>query len=206
MIPKKIDSYYKFHSGFYNLTRWAFLFGRNSLKKSFPRLPEKSTILDLGCGTGKQLQALVDTYPRASIIGIDRSSEMLNKIPTKTVTRLKLRNEVYSKKSFPPRIFDLILASYSITMVDDIEETLCDIQYHLKDDGILLVVDFDSSPFQWFRTWMKKNHVKMEPSVFTLLKKIFPNSKIIAKKGYFGLYTYSFFIVDNDHQNLISFT
>ncbi|MEQ9308881.1 MAG: class I SAM-dependent methyltransferase [Balneolaceae bacterium] len=201
MIPSNIKSYYKLHSNFYDLTRWAFLFGRNSLPKYFPKLEKRARILDLGCGTGKQLVTLRSRYPEAELIGIDLSEEMLAKARSKLDKSIQLKNEIYSGKSFKKNSFDLVVASYSLTMFTDIEVTIQAIKTHLKPSGILLVVDFDSTPFSWFRKWMKKNHVSIELNLFGLLKKEFLGSKLIAKQAYFGLYSYLAFIAKNKKTN-----
>lgn len=201
MIPSNIKSYYKLHSSFYDLTRWAFLFGRNSLPNYFPKLEKRARILDLGCGTGKQLVALRSRYPEAEIIGIDLSEEMLAKARSKLDKTIQLKNEIYSGKSFEKNSFDLVVASYSLTMFTDIELTIQAIKTHLKPSGILLVVDFDSTPFSWFRKWMKKNHVSFEPNLFGLMKKHFLVETEVTRKGYFGFYSYLAFIAKNKKTN-----
>lgn len=191
------ENYYRLHSKFYDLTRWAFLFGRGSLRRLYPDLPENPVILDIGCGTGKQLELLLKFYPDAKITGIDRSREML------TIAKEKLGNSVdliyspYIKEAFEENAFDLILGSYSFTMLENIPEKLDCIKYHLKDGGNLLAVDFDSSPFQWFLEWMAVNHVDMKIRLFELLTNIFPDHQIYTRKAYFGLYTFTFFKATN---------
>lgn len=197
MIPSDIDSYYRLHSKFYDATRWAFLFGRNSFGKHFPELPEHARILDLGCGTGKHLAQLLAYYPDANIIGIDLSKEMLRFVNRVIVDSVEIRNQHYTLDIFHEDEFDLILCSYSLTMMEDIEHVLEVIQKHLNKNGKLLVVDFDSTPFSWFSKWMKKNHVSFEPDLFELLDESFDVEHKITKKGWFGLYSYSVFLGEN---------
>ncbi|GAB5409204.1 MAG: class I SAM-dependent methyltransferase [Balneolaceae bacterium] len=202
MIPKDIEHYYKLHSKFYDLTRWAFLFGRNSLPKSFPALEKNSQILDLGCGTGKHLEQLAKKYPDSSILGLDRSKDMLRLSNRAIGNSVDIIHDTYSEDSFEKNSFDLILCSYSLTMFNNIEKTIRTIKYHLKTNGVLLVVDFDSTPFGWFSKWMKKNHVSFEPNLFMLLKKEFPESETKFMRAYFGLYSYSL-LVYSDRELLI---
>ena len=191
------EEYYRVHSKFYDATRWAFLFGRNSLKDFFPELPEKSRILDIGCGTGKQLLLLRESYPDAEIIGMDRSEAMLRIADQKTGSDFVLRNESYNSKSFSENTFDLIVGSYSLTMVDELQKTLDAILMHLKPGGYIAAVDFDTSPFNWFMDWMKINHVEMKENLFDNLAMYFPENSFKSRKAYFGLYTYSFFLGKN---------
>lgn len=193
MILSNIERYYKTHSKFYDLTRWAFLFGRNSVKHQFPDLPEGSIILDLGCGTGNQISALIKKYPGSTILGIDMSTEMLNKAQKKYGSSIQLRNEYYNQNSFSNSELDLVVCSYSLTMFDGKAEILNTIKKHLKDSGYLVVVDFDSSPFEWFMNWMGLNHVDMKFEIFSKLKSLFPYHHYKGKNAYLGLYSYSTF-------------
>jgi len=53
-----LEKYYKTHSKIYDVTRWSFLFGRNALIKAIARYCRPEWILEIGCGTGKNLAAL----------------------------------------------------------------------------------------------------------------------------------------------------
>jgi S-adenosylmethionine-diacylgycerolhomoserine-N-methlytransferase len=194
MIPKDLQSYYRLHSRIYDITRWSFLFGRNSIAGVLPELPPSSNILDLGCGTGKHLNTLLNEYPEATITGIDQSHEMLNVARKTTSQRVNIRNEKYSLDSFEDESLDLILASYSLSMMDDLEMVLKTAKTHLKTNCFFLVVDFDETPFSWFDNWMKKNHVHFDHHLFQKLQKEFIAERLTTRKGYLGLYTYSTFI------------
>ena len=194
MIPKDINSYYRLHSKFYDVTRWVFLFGRNSLSDFLPQLPNNAQILDLGCGTGKHLKELRNRYPDAEIIGLDVSIDMLNRINEPSIT---LKNETYTNESFEPQFFDLIICSYTLSMMPDIDKKLDFIMNHLKKKGRLLVVDFDSTPFKWFSKWMEKNHVHFDSELFKKLDNRFDIEFTEVNKGYFGLYTYTTYFGKN---------
>ncbi|MBO6524066.1 MAG: class I SAM-dependent methyltransferase [Balneolaceae bacterium] len=206
MIPTDIKSYYRLHSKFYDATRWVFLFGRDALKKYFPELPDNPKILDVGCGTGKHLVQLQKKYPNADITGIDLSGDMLSFVNHKNVASIKLKNELYSENSFKDNEFDLILCSYSLTMVDDLKSTFEDIQKHLKPNGLVLVVDFDSTLFTLFSKWMKKNHVSFEPNLFKLLDEAFEVEIKSTRKAYFGLYSYSIFLGKTKEMSFLKIT
>lgn len=202
MILSNIERYYKTHSKFYDLTRWGFLFGRKSVKRQFPDLPDGSVILDLGCGTGTQISALIKKYPGSTILGIDMSAEMLKKAKNKYGSSIQFRNEYYNQNSFSNAELDLVVCSYSLTMFDDKAEILNTIKKHLKDSGYLVVVDFDSSPFEWFKNWMRLNHVDMKFEIFSKLRHLFPHHHYKGKKAYLGLYSYSTFWAEKTRAKL----
>src|SRR5690606_4724903 len=74
-----LRGYYRWHAKFYDITRWAFLFGRRGLIETVAgEIESPSRILEVGCGTGKNLAALAGAFPRARITGLDLSADMLD--------------------------------------------------------------------------------------------------------------------------------
>jgi tRNA (cmo5U34)-methyltransferase len=51
-----------------------------------PETDEELYILDLGCGTGVELEAILSRAPNAAITGIDVSAQMLHKLRGPTPT------------------------------------------------------------------------------------------------------------------------
>tara|TARA_R110002096_G_scaffold153285_11_gene317018 strand:- start:3824 stop:4417 length:594 start_codon:yes stop_codon:yes gene_type:complete len=192
-----ISTYYKVQSHIYDLTRWSFLFGRSKLFSRLPDLPQNASILDLGCGTGYQLSSLRKRYPKANIIGLDASSDMLKKAHQKLNDNVTLLHQQYQKSSFPENSFDLVVCSYSLTMMGDIDEILSHVSYHLKPKGSFAVIDFDYSRFDWFTRWMKVNFVEMSGRVFSTAKHQFPSHTLESYSAYTGLWIYSLFFATN---------
>lgn len=194
---EKLEKYYRFHSGIYDWTRWSFLFGREELLNGLPELPPDPRILEIGCGTGKNITHLEYLFADGRIHGIDLSREMIQKAQKKigNEDHITLIHGAYGEESFNFEPFDLILLSYSLTMLDDrIEQVLQRICSDLRPDGYIAVVDFHSSPFRWFRDWMKANHVDLSGYLPTLLNKFFTPSRQEKHKAYFGLWSYFLFI------------
>jgi SAM-dependent methyltransferase len=54
-----------------------------SLADALPRKPSSPEILDLGIGTGLELDAVFERFPRASVTGIDVSAGMMNRLARK---------------------------------------------------------------------------------------------------------------------------
>jgi len=194
MIPGTIDKYYKLHARFYDATRWGFLFGRNGLVDCLPDLPDGSNILDLGCGTGFQLQNLRLRYPKNSLSGIDQSRAMLAIANKKLGSEISLVEGTFPSSSLNSADFDLVTASYSLTMVHDLGEVLDGVVDILKPGAFMAVVDFDQPGNNLFDTWMKKNHVHFDYHLFDQLKNRFSTAKFETRTAYFGLYTYSLFL------------
>ncbi len=194
MISTSISDYYKWHAPIYDFTRWSFLFGRSSLMHHFPVLPENASILDLGCGTGAITEALCFSYPENKIIGLDASSYMLERAQSKNLQNVQWIHQSYQSNSFDTEKFNLITASYSLTMMNDIEQVLESIKLHLKPNGKLVVVDFNSTPYTWFSRWMKRNHVNFDVQLFNKLENGFEVTSIQTQSAFGGLFTYSTFV------------
>ena len=56
--------YYEWQSKIYDSTRWSFLFGRHKVIQVLPSLTHTDiNILEIGCGTGYNLNKLARKYP-----------------------------------------------------------------------------------------------------------------------------------------------
>lgn len=195
MILGNIDRYYRLHAPVYDLSRWSFLFGRNRIRNWLPVLPPNARILDLGCGTGKHLRDLSRSYPKSFITGLDRSESMLKQASKKSLrTNVRLRSTEYVMSSFESANLDLILASYSLSMMDRPESTIDIMYHHLRRSGYVLVVDFDESPFSAFKSWMHMNHVDLNAPLFDMLNIRFECVTTEQKHAYGGLYQYRLFL------------
>lgn len=192
-----VESYFRFHSKIYDLTRWSILFGRNSIFEYLPKISgDNINILDLGCGTGNSLLELADHYPKAHITGLDASKEMIAKAEPKVHGNHRIEIIRSSYQSFLPKSehFDLIFCSYSLSMFGSSNVFLTNIYDSLKEKGCIVVVDFDNTPLPFFEKWMNFNHVEISGNLFKDLHKLFQNKSIVTKKGYFGLWNYSLFV------------
>jgi S-adenosylmethionine-diacylgycerolhomoserine-N-methlytransferase len=193
----EVENYYRYHSRIYDATRWCFLFGRNEILDMIPELPSQPRILEVGCGTGKNIERLEYHFPDASIIGVDLSGEMLDVANKKLGNsgQIDLYNARYGTDNLDLDPADLILFSYSLTMFgDDTEHIFEQIIRDLKPTGYIAVVDFNTSPFQWFRNWMSANHVDLSGHLLPLLNKYFYPVETEISKAYKGLWSYFLFL------------
>ena len=192
-----IQRYYKFHSIIYDTTRWSFLFGRQRILSDLPDLRPRPRILEIGCGTGMNIQYLEYLFPDATIVGMDISHDMLDKARQKTgdSKQVKLIQCRYGHGETAQKPFDLILLSYSMTMIgESTDDILQQVHEDLSPNGYVGVVDFHSTPFRWFRRWMSKNHVEIDGTNLSLLRKYFSEEQVSVQRAYFGLWKYFIFL------------
>ena len=172
------------------------MFGRSAILNYLPELNKAEQVLDLGCGTGKHLLSLGRHYQDAQITGLDASDDMLNKAQSKIgpLSSVEIRKSELENFLPKPNFYDLIFCSYSLSMCGKNHLFLEDIYSSLKKNGILVVVDFDSTPFPFFERWMNFNHVQISGKLFEKLEKEYNVKLHRTKKVYFGLWKYSLFV------------
>ncbi|MEM6723222.1 MAG: class I SAM-dependent methyltransferase [Bacteroidota bacterium] len=194
-----MKAYYAFQAKIYDLTRWSFLFGRNGMVKELPLLRQgEYKMLEVGCGTGTNLKALADYFPKSSIKGLDVSEDMVKrarKKNTKYQHRVEVLEKPYTDDLFWNEKFDLILFSYSLTMINPQWKTLIQqATQDLKPGGHIAVVDFHDSRLNWFKEWMKQNHVRMDAHILPVLKGLFSSEVEKVRSAFSGMWQYFLFI------------
>lgn len=192
-----VEKYYRYHSFIYDVTRWSFLFGRNTILEMIPKLPANPRILEIGCGTAHNLVRLQDRFPDAQITGIDLSAHMLEVAESKVgqFDSIELHRARYGADMPDLEPFDLILCSYSLTMFDaEMRNIIPMLSDNLKTGGYIAVVDFHTSPFNWFCKWMNRNHVHLNTPLLPLLNKHYSPLSFRKKKAFGGLWSYFMFV------------
>ncbi len=195
-----LRGYYRWHAKFYDLTRWAFLFGRRGLIETVAgEIESPARVLEIGCGTGKNLVALAGAFPGAKISGLDLSADMLDRARAKIAPyadRIDLLHRAYdSPIAEEGEKFDLIVISYALSMINPgygAVIALC--RQDLRAGGVIAVVDFHETPWPWFRKWMAINHVRMEGQILAQLDSEFEAVGREIGRGYGGLWRYVTFV------------
>ena len=175
-----IERYYKFHSRIYDATRWSFLFGRTAILEPIAAVAKPTRILEIGCGTGKNLVTLAKHFPNAA--------EAFG-------GRVKLIHRSYDAPLNAEPAYDLILFSYALTMFNPGWETA--IECAAKDlvpGGHIAVVDFHDSMFPWFKRWMGVNHVRMDSHIQPKLEALFQPQTDKLCAAYGGVWKYLMFV------------
>ncbi len=193
-----LHNYYALHARIYDATRWTFLFGRERILHRIATVSQPTRILEVGCGTGRNLRSMQRIFPNAEITGVDLSIDMLEIAKRKT-SGVRLIQQAYNAPMVGS--FDLVLFSYALTMFNPgWEQAIQAAKANLTPDGLLAVVDFSHTRSATFRRWMGMNHVRMEghlwPETSTSLEPII-NERIPA---YAGIWHYGMFIGRNAAQ------
>lgn len=195
-----LRGYYRWHAKFYDMTRWAFLFGRRGLIATVAdQVKTPTRILEIGCGTGKNLVALADAFPGAKITGLDLSADMLDCARASIAPfadRIELLHRPYDGPvADEERKFDLIVISYALSMINPgFDEVIRLCRGDLREGGVIAVVDFHETRWTWFRKWMGVNHVRMEGQILAQLDAGFEAVVRQIGEGYGGLWRYVTFI------------
>lgn len=193
-----IERYYRFHTKIYDWTRWSFLFGHTTLIQELSANRTRTKILEVGCGTGKNLINLCHNFPEAEITGLDISEDML-KVARKKLdplaNKVTLIHKPYNQPLQPTRSFELVLFSYCLSMINPSWEHAIEFAYcDLAHGGLIAVVDFNDSPLTLLKRWMYLNHVRMDGHLLPKLKSSFHPRTLKIHHAYGGVWTYFIFL------------
>ncbi len=186
-----MDRVYRHQRHFYDATRKYYLLGRDPMIAGL-NPPERGSILEIGCGTGRNLVLAGEAYPKTSLYGIDISNEML------ATARKKIAAAGLGKRAhlayadaadFDPealfglRQFDRIFISYAVSMIPQWQAVMREAVSHLTPGGALHVVDFgDLRDLPGFSktalyTWLEWYHVTPRNDLFDVADVIAVESK-----------------------------
>lgn len=143
----------------------------------------KNKILDVGCGTGKNIEAFSEL---GQCYGIDSSSEAI-KFCKKRGIKTAILGSI-EKIPFPKKTFNITTALDVLEHVDD-EKSLKEIHRILKNQGIV-VITVPAFPQLWSR-WDEVLHHKRRYTKQTLEKVLQDNEFEVLKISYI----YSFLIL-----------
>lgn len=180
-----MDNMYRFQRYFYDLTRKYYLLGRDRLIDEM-LIEDGDNVLEIGCGTGRNLILLGKKRPEANLFGLDASSEMLRTAEekiAKTHREIELKTALADEFNFNTTFglekpFDLVFFSYSISMIPVWRESIENALHNLKPGGTLYIVDFyDQKDLpRWFQKllqgWLRKFHVQFWHDLLPYIKSL----------------------------------
>ncbi|MFN0217587.1 MAG: class I SAM-dependent methyltransferase [Hyphomicrobium sp.] len=149
---RAMDHIYRYQRYVYDATRRYYLFGRNELLAELAP-PVGGSVLEVGCGTARNLILAAERYPQSRYYGFDISAEML-KTARKSVEasgqsrRISLAvadaTNFDGATLFGVDAFDRIFISYSLSMIPAWEAIIAHAADQLAPGGALHIVDFGS--------------------------------------------------------------
>jgi S-adenosylmethionine-diacylgycerolhomoserine-N-methlytransferase len=145
-----MDAIYRSQRHIYDLTRKYYLLGRDALIAGLSP-PPGGTVLEIGCGTGRNLIAAAKRFPDARYHGIDISEAMLETARA-SLTRAGLADRITLAQGdatafdaaalFGVATFDRVFQSYTLSMIPDWRGALGEGAGKLAPGGRLDIVDF----------------------------------------------------------------
>jgi S-adenosylmethionine-diacylgycerolhomoserine-N-methlytransferase len=147
---RRMNRMYRRQRHIYDGTRRYYLLGRDLLISRLQPAAGAS-VLEIGCGTGRNLVHAAGRYPEARFFGIDVSTEMLTSAIS-AISRRGMTDRIRVAHGdgtrFDPQnlfgiaSFDHVMISYSLSMIPDWRRVLQAAASRLKPGGRLHIVDF----------------------------------------------------------------
>lgn len=168
-----MDRVYRHQRHIYDLSRKYYLLGRDGLIADLVP-PAGGAVLEIGCGTGRNLIAVGRAWPQARLYGVDISEAMLE-TAWKAVAKAGMADRVVLAQGdacgfdaaalFGRQTFERVFISYALSMIPNWESALRQAAECVSHGGKLDVVDFgqqEGLPAFWKRAlfgWLSKFHV-----------------------------------------------
>ena len=181
-----MDGVYRYQRHIYDLTRKYYLLGRDRLIADLA-VPDGGTVLEIGCGTGRNLIAVGKAWPRAALHGVDISEAMLN-TARGSVAKAGMAQRVTLAQGdacgfdaltlFGRATFDRVFISYALSMIPDWEAALRQAARCVALGGKLEIVDFGQQerlPRFWKRAlfgWLGAFHVSPRAGLHAAIEQL----------------------------------
>jgi len=179
-----MDGIYRHQRHVYDLTRYCYLLGRDRLIADLDP-PAGGSVLEVGCGTGRNLLAAATRYLDAHFFGFDISTEML-KTARRSIAATRMRDRIevaeasaltfIPEQVFGRKEFDRIVFSYALSMMSGWQAALAGSLTMLAAGGKILIVEFgqcESLP-RWFKRgqfrWLDLFHVTPRADLETIMR------------------------------------
>lgn len=149
----KMDAIYRYQRFIYDVTRRHYLLGRDSLIDDL-NPPRGASVLEVGCGTGRNLLQLLQRYPDLHAYGFDISALMLETAKA-SIDKSGHRHRVHLHQvdacgaeglpRFGQKPYDRIYFSYVLSMLPDWKRAIVNAMAALAPGGEIHIVDFGQS-------------------------------------------------------------
>ncbi|GGN47835.1 O-methyltransferase [Novosphingobium indicum] len=193
-----MDRVYRGQRHIYDATRKYYLFGRDRLIRELDCRPGMA-VLEVGCGTGRNLELIGRQWSGVRCHGLDISSEMLKnarkRLGTSGALALGDATDFDAPALFGREGFDRVVLSYALSMIPDWQAALERAAAALAPGGELHVVDFgDCSGMGFLRhgldAWLARFHVSPRRDLPRVAERLALTHGLRAKvvRGPFGYY------------------
>lgn len=194
-----MDSIYRGQRHIYDVTRKYYLFGRDRLIADL-KGPPGCAVLEIGCGTGRNLAHVARRWPGAALHGLDLSGEMLKSAGARLGERALLARgdaTAFSADSlFGRRDFDRVLLPYVLSMIPDWRAAATQAVAVLAPGGSLHIVDFGDlaglpAPLSSaLRAWLARFHVTPRRELAEFAASLAAQRRMACRmrRGPFGYY------------------
>ncbi|MGD1037225.1 MAG: methyltransferase domain-containing protein [Roseiarcus sp.] len=148
-----MDRMYRRQRHIYDATRKFYLIGRDAMIAELDARPGDG-VLEIGCGTGRNLVKLARRFPEARLFGLDVSNEMLTTARA-AIARARMEARIRlaqgdaasfdAAQLFGRPHFERVIISYALSMIPPWREALGRAVDALAPGGSLHIVDFGDS-------------------------------------------------------------
>lgn len=198
-----MDGVYRYQRHIYDLTRKYYLLGRDGLIADLD-VPKGGAVLEIGCGTGRNLIAVGKAWPRARLYGVDISEAMLATARV-SVAKAGMGDRTMLAQGdacgfdavtlFGREKFERVFISYALSMIPQWEMALAQAARCVAPGGRLEIVDFgqqEALPKLWKRAlfgWLGQFHVSPRRELSAAIERLaqdmggFPHSRTLYR-GY----------------------
>lgn len=181
-----MDAIYRYQRYVYDASRKYYLLGRDQLLDELAP-PAGGSVLEVACGTGRNLILAARRYPNARCYGFDISTAMLETAEA-SIARKGLSGrisvapgdatDISGERLFGIPAFDRVFISYSLSMIPDWRAALRQAFAAVKPGGRLHIVDFGQQEAlpRWFKSglhaWLAKFSVTPRAELEAELQKL----------------------------------
>jgi len=184
---EEMDKMYRWTRHVYDFSRKYYLLGRDRLLREMELQPD-DRVIEIGCGTARNLIKLARMRRDVRCYGLDVSTEMLATAAAHVKSR-RLQDRITLTHCFAEQLdyaktfgldapFDAAFFSYSLSMIPPFKEAIDAALRSLKRGGVMYVVDFWDQgkwpgPFRaGLKRWLDLFHVHFRPELLEYLQEL----------------------------------
>lgn len=111
----------------------------NDIKKF---LPENPKVLEVGCGNGFFMKALIDSGLTKNVFGVEPSKTMVSQADSSVKNKIKVN--IFKPNLFPNNTFNLILCFHTLDHMVDPNQFIKGAKTILRKNGYIIIVAHDT--------------------------------------------------------------